>query len=259
MEQSSLVTSLYLIVPFFLVGWWAQERQRNAGWVDVIWAFGVAGVAVFYVITGDGDFALRLLTGGLYLFWFGRLGLHLTVRLLGEKEEDGRYAQMRRWAGNKSSVVFFGFYLIQASWVWIFTLPAWLLGSGRWPSLWYVVAAVLVVIVAWLGEAIADAQLLKFKRNPSNQQRVCQEGLWRYSRHPNYFFEWCHWFCYPLLGVATSGGGWLWVAPLVMFIFLYFVTGIPFSEQQALRRRGEAYRQYQQTTSMFFPWKPKTP
>ncbi|OZG75320.1 hypothetical protein BTA51_02745 [Hahella sp. CCB-MM4] len=258
MDTSSLILSLFLILPLFVAGWWIQERQQDAGWVDVLWAFCVAAVAVFYVTVGKGDLSLRLLTGAIYLLWFGRLGLHLTIRLLESEEEDGRYARMRQWAGKKSSVVFLGFYLMQASWVWIFTLPAWLLAAGRWPPLWCVSAALLVVVVSWWGESVADAQLLDFKRNPSNQQQVCRQGLWRYSRHPNYFFEWCHWFCYPLLGIASYGGGWLWAAPLVMFIFLYFVTGIPFSEQQALSRRGEAYRHYQQTTSMFIPWKPKT-
>ncbi|WP_020406045.1 DUF1295 domain-containing protein [Hahella ganghwensis] len=257
MSVHILMLAALVLIPVFLLGWWIQEKQQNAGWVDVLWAFSVAILAVCYLYAGTGDMALRLLVGVIYLVWFGRLGWHLTVRLLRDAEEDGRYLYMRRWAGSRSSVIFLGFYLMQASWVWIFTLPAWVLADGQWPPLWSVFSASTVILVAWWGESVADAQLLRFKKTADNDQKVCQSGLWRYSRHPNYFFEWCHWFAYPLLGVSTAGGSWLWLAPAVMFIFLYFVTGIPFTEQQALRRRGDAYRRYQRTTSMFFPWKPR--
>lgn len=253
-----LILSVIVLVPTFLLGWWFQQRQQNAGWVDVMWAFGVAIVAILYLVMGEGDVRLRCLTGIIYGLWFGRLGWHLAHRIAQDKEEDGRYAYLRQWAGSQAPMVFCLFYLMQASWVWLFTLPAWLLAQGNWPGSGWAVLAVTVALIAWAGEALSDRQLQEFKSDAKNRGKTCRNGLWRYSRHPNYFFEWCHWFVYPLLGVATVAGGWLWLAPPVMFLFLYFVTGIPFTEQQALRTRGEDYRAYQQSTSMFFPWKPRT-
>ena len=86
--------------------------------------------------------------------------------------------------------------------------------------------------------------------------KTMDQGLWKYSRHPNYFFEWIHWFAYPILGLA-AGLYSLWIYPVLMWLFLYYITGIPFSEQQALKNRGQNYLDYQNRTSMFIPWKPK--
>jgi cyclopropane-fatty-acyl-phospholipid synthase len=251
------VLLVIILILVFIGGWMQQERSKNAGWVDVIWAFGVAGTALIYSIAGSGDERLRWLTGAIYTVWFCRLGWHLARRVSKDSTEDGRYAFMRQWAGPRAPLVFFVFYLMQASWVWLFALPAWLLAQGEWPGLGWAMLALLVAIVAWVGESLADRQLQQFKSQPVNHGKTCRNGLWRYSRHPNYFFEWCHWFVYPLLGIASAAGGWLWLAPLFMFVFLYFVTGIPFTEQQALRSRGNDYREYQLSTPMFFPWKPK--
>ncbi|HSS65063.1 MAG TPA: DUF1295 domain-containing protein, partial [Gammaproteobacteria bacterium] len=109
-----------------------------------------------------------------------------------------------------------------------------------------------------IGESIADAQLSRFRRDPRNRGKVCRTGLWRYSRHPNYFFEWLHWWAYALIGLGSPH----WWVPLtglaVVYVFLTRVTGIPFTEQQSLRSRGDAYRRYRETTNAFFPWPPAT-
>ena len=112
-------------------------------------------------------------------------------------------------------------------------------------------------VIALIGESLADKQLERFKADKSNAGKVCTEGLWKYSRHTNYFFEWMMWvglFTYS----TASPFGWLAViSPVLMFYFLWHVTGIAATEEQSLRSKGEAYRQYQQTTSAFFPWFPK--
>jgi steroid 5-alpha reductase family enzyme len=119
------------------------------------------------------------------------------------------------------------------------------------------ITAIALWTVALIGEAIADAQLERFKAQPSNRGRTCRIGLWRYSRHPNYFFEWLIWVAYALFALA-SPYGWIAIAcPLVMLYLLFRVTGIPATEAQALRTRGEDYRQYQAATSAFVPWFPK--
>lgn len=115
----------------------------------------------------------------------------------------------------------------------------------------------LIATIAILGESAADFQLSAFRLRPENRHRTCREGLWRYSRHPNYFFEWVHWFAYIAIG-ATASLGWLTLlGPLLMLFFLFKMTGIPPTEARALASRGDDYRDYQKTTSVFFPWFPK--
>ena len=104
---------------------------------------------------------------------------------------------------------------------------------------------------------LADAQLHRFKQDPANKGKTCQVGLWHYSRHPNFFFEWLIWVSYALYAMGSPSGAWGWLSPALMLYFVTKVTGIPATEAQALRSRGDEYRKYQQTTSAFFPWPPK--
>jgi steroid 5-alpha reductase family enzyme len=125
--------------------------------------------------------------------------------------------------------------------------------DSAWP---WIVLAVTIWMGSVAGEAAADRQLARFRADPANRGRTCREGLWRYSRHPNYFFEWLHWFAYVAL---AAGSPWFWLAwtgPVVMYVFLRWISGIPYTEAQALRTRGEDYRDYQRRTPMLFPWFP---
>jgi steroid 5-alpha reductase family enzyme len=121
----------------------------------------------------------------------------------------------------------------------------------------------LILFVGIGGESLADAQLKRFRENPANKGRVCDSGLWRWSRHPNYFFEWFGWLAYPVIAISTDyplSYPWGWatlLAPLFMYWILVHVTGVPPLEQQMLRSRGERYRDYQARTSMFFPLPPR--
>jgi steroid 5-alpha reductase family enzyme len=120
-------------------------------------------------------------------------------------------------------------------------------------------AGVAIWLVGLIGESIADGQLAAFKADASNHGRVCDVGLWRYSRHPNYFFEWTIWIGYAVFALA-SPWGWLALAmPALMLHFLINVTGVKATEEQALRSKGERYREYQQRTSMFIPLPRKSP
>jgi cyclopropane-fatty-acyl-phospholipid synthase len=171
--------------------------------------------------------------------------------------EDGRYAYLRQYWGDKAHRNHFFFFQFQALLAFVFTLPVWWLAQAQNHNTVTVILAVLLALIAITGVSRADHQLQQFRSKPENKGKVCENGLWYYSRHPNYFFEWLHWFCYPLMAIGVAGGGWLWLAPVVMLAFLYFVTGIPYTEQQAIRSRGDAYRCYQQTTSAFIPWRKK--
>jgi steroid 5-alpha reductase family enzyme len=122
---------------------------------------------------------------------------------------------------------------------------------------WWAYCGVALWLVAVVGESVADRELAAHRADPSRRGATCRSGLWRYSRHPNYFFEWLHWWTYVII---AAGAPWWWVAlagPAVMTFFLFKVTGIPATEAQALATRGDDYRDYQRTTSVFVPWFPK--
>jgi steroid 5-alpha reductase family enzyme len=236
--------------------WELQRRTRNAGYVDVVWAALMAIAALFYSVVGVGADLPRLLVALLGGIWGIRLSLHLLARVLREPE-DGRYRYLREHWGDDQRKLF-GFFMAQAAFVAIFSLPFLVAASNHaTQGNGWLVAAVIVWAISLGGESLADRQLAAFRADPANRGRACRAGLWRYSRHPNYFFEWLHWFAYLLLG---AGSPWWWLAlagPLLMGASLVWFTGIPYVEAQALRSRGEDYRRYQQETSMFFPWFPK--
>lgn len=236
--------------------WVFSMRVRNIGYVDVGWAGLMALAALFIGLTADGSPLARGLVAMFGSVWGARLCLHLLHRVLNE-DEDGRYQALRaEWSG--SPVRFFVFFQMQAVVVALFSIPFVAAASngedgfGAW-----MLAAVLVWLLSIGGEALADRQLAAFRADPGNRGRTCRVGLWAWSRHPNYFFEWLHWFSYVLV---AAGGGLFWaslVGPVVMFAFLYRVSGIPWTEAQSLRSRGDDYRRYQQEVSAFFPWPPR--
>ncbi|WP_438970461.1 DUF1295 domain-containing protein [Methylophaga sp.] len=248
--------SLLLAVIVMFCGWLFEVKSENAGIVDVLWAGLMAALPLLYAIQLDGSVFIRIIAAGIMSAWYLRLFLHLQKRVFSEPE-DGRYHYLRQYWGSKAHRNHFFFFQFQAVLAWTFTLPVWWLCQAQQVHTLAVLAALVIVLIAGSGVYVADKQLSRFRRNPDNKGKVCERGLWFYSRHPNYFFEWLHWFSYPVLALGTAGGYWLWIAPLVMLAFLYFVTGIPYTEQQAIRSRGDAYRRYQQTTSAFIPWRKK--
>ena len=232
------------------------RRWDNYGIVDVAWAYAFAPVALFYAFAAGGWGSRRAALATMGVLWSVRLGTHLLRRVAAHHpEEDGRYVQLRRdWSANFARKMF-GFFQMQAASVVLlsvpFLLPA-LNPTGAWHTL--EIAGLALWLVAIAGETVADAQLAAFKRDPRNRGRVCDVGLWRYSRHPNYFFEWLVWVALALFALA-SPWGWLALgAPAMMLYLLLRVTGIPLTEEQAVRSKGDAYRLYQRTTNRFVPW-----
>ncbi len=243
-----------MMAALMLWAWSWQLRRANAGIVDVAWAAGMGIAAGFIAATGQGAVAPRLALALLAGLWSARLAGHLWRRV--RIEEDGRYRALREhWQGHQGK--FLIFFIFQAGLVLLFCLP--FLAVGANPA--SATAALAVGLSIWLfalgGEAVADRQLARFRADPANHGLTCQTGLWRYSRHPNYFFEWCHWFCYVALAWGSPLGWLAWLGPVLMYVFLRWVSGIPFTEQQALRTRGAHYRDYQRRTPIFFPWFPK--
>jgi steroid 5-alpha reductase family enzyme len=234
-----------------LVALWAlQLRTRDAATADVGWTMLVAGGALSAAALVDGDTTRRWLVAVLASAWAARLGWYLLRdRVLSGGPEDGRYRYLREYWGSSASRNFFFLYLGQAVVAALFIAPLTAAMQGG-PLDWWAAAGVVLWFVSVIGEAVADRQLARFRANPANKGRVCEHGLWRYSRHPNYFFEWLHWFAYVLIG---HGAAMTWLGPAAMLLFLFRITGIPWTERQSLRSRGEAYREYQRTTSVFLP------
>lgn len=250
-----LVFSSLLMV----VVWVVATRIRNAGIVDIAWALGFAPLAVLYRIGADGEPARQNLITLMTVLWSLRLGLHLWKRVMSHHPvEDGRYAEMRRAVAERENLTFFWFFQAQALLLSLLSIPCLLInadprvhlgitdlfGFGLW-------------VLALGGESLADRQLAAFKADPANRGKVCASGLWRFSRHPNYFFEWLVWVALFVMALPAPWGWTTLFAPAVMLFLLLRVTGIPYTEQQSLRSKGEAYRLYQRTTPGFFPWFPK--
>ena len=238
--------------------WVVQRVRGDAGIVDVAWGLGVGFLgALFAALSSTGDPTRRMLIAGMVLLWALRLSAHIAVRLL-RLPEDGRYQSLKETWGARAQWNLFLFFQLQAFWSMLFALPM-LLASRNPLPMWQVldVLAVMIWLIAFCGEALADGQLSAFRHKPANRGQVCRQGLWRYSRHPNYFFEWLHWWAYVCLAAGSSWGALALAGPAAMLFFLLKVTGVPPTEAQALKSRGEAYREYQRTTSVFFPWPPK--
>jgi steroid 5-alpha reductase family enzyme len=255
---TELATAALLPIALMAVLWAIHLRIRNAAIVDFGWAFGLALLALWYAAVGPGYAPRRWLMATLAGLWGFRLAFYLLRdRVIGQPEE-GRYQQLRRQWKTNLPLKFFFFFEFQALLCVALSLPFFL--AARNPAeelslLEYGAAALW--LIAFLGEATADAQLARFKADPANRGKVCRAGLWNYSRHPNYFFEWLIWVSFALFASASPWGWTAWFAPALMLYFLFRVTGIPATEAQALRSRGEAYRRYQETTSAFVPWFPR--
>lgn len=259
---ASLVVFLVLAMT---VAWRVAVSTGKSGWVDAIWSFavGFAGVAAALAPLGGGALASRqLIVASLVALWSLRLGLHIAARTR-TGGDDPRYAELRReWGGDFERRLFW-FLQVQAACAFVLAVtvlaaahnPAPVLRPADWLGI-----AILGVAIA--GEALADRQLRDFTRDPANRGAVCDTGLWSWSRHPNYFFEWLGWIAYPVVAVDLAGGyAWGWAAlagPVLMYWLLVHVSGIPPLEKHMVRSRGDRFRAYQARVNAFWPWPGKS-
>ncbi|WP_342358389.1 DUF1295 domain-containing protein [Terrarubrum flagellatum] len=240
----------------------AQRATGKFGWADVFWTFGVGAIAAALALAPAPDalFARQALVAALAIIWALRLGFHIASRLKGGAD-DPRYVKLHREWGDRASVRMFLFLQAQALGGAPLLLAV-LLASRATPErlTFQDFAGAAIGILAIAGEAAADFQLKNFGRDPDNRGMVCDRGLWAWSRHPNYFFEWLGWFAYPVIAIQAGSGAWSWLAllaPIAIYYFLVNVSGVPPLEQHMLVSRGDAYRAYQARTSAFFPLPPR--
>jgi steroid 5-alpha reductase family enzyme len=251
-----------VLLSLIMAGAWALQRATgNAGWVDVVWSFGLGVAGLVLALVPGPPTGRQILVAVLIAAWSLRLGLHIAQRSM-HGSEDARYAALRQEWGANFQVRLFLFLQIQAAAAALLGLSMLLAAHNpaAFPRL-LDAAGIAVLLIAVTGEGLADAQLARFKRNPANRGRICDAGLWAWSRHPNYFFEWFGWIAYALLAIDLTGAWpWGWLAlsgPAFMYWLLVHVSGIPLTERQMLKSRGDAFRAYQTRVSAFFPRPPR--
>lgn len=259
-----LVVAVSIALSAVMSGaWLAWRMTRNSGWVDTTWTFGLGAVGcVGALIPHDGSITARqVLIAVLIVCWALRLGLHIGWRTVGISD-DPRYAKLLGEWGAAASGQMFLLVQKQALVSIPLALSVILAARNSAPGLRVQdFLGALVLLIAIVGEGVADAQLRHFRADPANRNRVCDAGLWAWSRHPNYFFEWFGWLAYPLFAIDLAGTyPWGWIAlagPACMYWLLVHVSGIPPLEQHMLERRPKTYRAYQARTNTFFPTPPR--
>ena len=244
-----------------LAAWAFQKARGNGGWTDVWWSYATGAAGVVYAVWPmDGaPTGRQWLVASLVAAWSLRLGTHLLRRTAGAQAEDPRYARFRKDWGEAFQNRMLSFLQVQAGSAALLALAVLVAARRPGPLGWQDAAGLALMLLAIGGEALADAQLNRFKADKANHGKVCDLGLWGWSRHPNYFFEWLVWLAYPLIAIG-AGWPWGWIAlagPAFMVLLLTRVSGIPPLEAAMVRSRGEAYRAYQRRVSAFVPLPPR--
>jgi steroid 5-alpha reductase family enzyme len=260
--NTSLAVALALC-SVMVTAWWIQQRTGKSGVVDWFWTFGVGvGAIVSALVPLSGQVSERqLLVASVAAVWSLRLGGHI-VRRNRATGDDPRYRHLIEEWGVDAPRGMFWFLQSQAAAGVVFILSIASAAHNPAPELrWQDFAGALIALVAVSGEASADSQLQQFRADPKNRGDICDVGLWRWSRHPNYFFEWLTWFAYPVIAIDLSGRnplGWFALAaPILMYWLLVHVSGIPPLELHMEQTRGTVFYTYKRRTSPFFPRPPR--
>lgn len=239
-----------------VVAWFWANSIKNAGVVDIFWSYNFPIIAVILWVLAPGYEVRKLIICAMVIVAGLRLGTHLAIRIVSHiREEEGRYKQLRKeWAPHAERKFFF-FYQFQAISNVLLAVPFFIICMNLNTKISpFEYAGVTLWLVSVCGETLSDFQLAEFKKNTSNKGKVCDKGLWYYSRHPNYFFEWLIWVSYFIFALGSPLGYLAFISPAIILYLLLKVTGIPATEEQSLRSKGDEFKKYQKSTSVFIPW-----
>lgn len=257
MSGPAIVIAAVSLSLVMALGWWVVVTSGRSGWADTFWSYGtgLVGVTTVWWAAGGAPHGRTWLVVVLLALWALRLGTHIARRTL-SGGDDPRYAELRREWGERYRSQLFVFLHIQGAAALVLVIGALAAAGNPAPLGAGDVIGVVIALAAILGEAVSDAELRAFKADPAHADRVCDTGLWSFSRHPNYFFEWLYWLAYPAIGIGLEyPWGWLTLlAPAMMYWLLVHVSGIPPLEAHMLRSRGDRFGAYQRRVRAFWPF-----
>lgn len=255
---SAVALAVMLSLFMFFIAWMVQLITDNAAIGDVIWPLSILSTA--WIMLEDRIPAFGDTTNAsacvilVVTVWALRLSVYLYYDRFYKRSEEGRYKALRsEWGENfqKNIAKFYGAQIVLNIFL---SVPFFLLATEeKYTPFATIIAYLALSFLCILGESAADFQLKKFKKNPKNIGKVCRVGLWNISRHPNYFFEWLYWITLGVLATIATGNWLSLLAPILITFSLFKVTGIPATEDQAVKSRGYEYVKYQEEVGMFFP------
>jgi steroid 5-alpha reductase family enzyme len=262
LSTSGALGGAAVAVAALMVGTWLVSLVlRNASIVDITWGLGFVVVAWVSALRADAASGAASVLVAMVTVWGLRLGVYLFWRNHGNGEDYRYVAMRRRWGKRFWLISLATVFVLQGALMWIVSLPVQVahVGDARDGAL----AGVALVIglalyaIGLLFEVVGDAQLARFKADPTNEGKVMRSGLWRYTRHPNYFGDACVWWGVGIVAQAVTGTWWALLGPLVMNILLLRVSGVALLER-SLRKRKPDYAEYVRTTSAFVPRPPRS-
>lgn len=250
--QLAAILSLYFITLFFIA-----QKLKNNSIVDIAWGAGFVIISLFSLIIGNAKTERAIVVTILVTLWGLRLFYHLAKRNCG-KPEDYRYVNMRKRWGTKFARLkaFLNVFVLQGVLQYIIALPIILVNSTKSSELNILdYLGILIWIIGFFFEVVGDKQLKIFKSNPINKGKIMKTGLWKYTRHPNYFGEATMWWGIFIIALSVNGGFAAIISPILITLLLLFVSGVPLLEKKY--KNNQEFTEYARKTNKFFPWIPK--
>ncbi len=257
MIELALTGSVVVLILMF-IAWFCYLMSGNASVIDLFWPLGFLLLFVVYALLGGCQSLPRVIVLIIGAVWGFRLFFYLLFTRVIKGHHDPRYSELSREWKIKKSLGFLANYCFQGLLLLVISTPFLVMFSSEMHQGWLFYCGSVLAVLSIINEAVADAQLSSFKAAASDsQEQVCNIGLWRYSRHPNYFFDWLFWVGVTLISLPGQFG-WLSIISPLLLLFIFLGLTINITEQHSLIKKREAYSLYQRTTPKFFPWRSRS-